>query len=73
MTFKESREKLNKKFAGLYHTIRYEETYYNNGEFKVECDLYVDGKGHHIGSTWEEAWYQLEHSRGIHNSEQVPE
>jgi hypothetical protein len=61
LTFETARTKLDKIANGEYRSIAYEIT--ETGlDRKIECTVYINGKGRYSGETWEEAFRSLRKS-----------
>ena len=60
MTFNEAKAKLKEISGGAYHAISYEVSEFAHGEQRVECKIYIDGKGFTPdGSTACNTWQQV--------------
>lgn len=60
MTFKQAKEKLAKIADGRYSSIRYEETFHDDGTVSIECYVYIKDVGWTEGETWESVFEKLE-------------
>lgn len=66
MTFDEARQKIAEIAGPLYHSIKFELNVHAAGRFnnghtsEVNCCLYLEGKTHVHGTTWEEAFKALD-------------
>ncbi|MDY6862809.1 MAG: hypothetical protein SV062_07445 [Thermodesulfobacteriota bacterium] len=65
MKFLEAKAKLKELAKGRYHLIRYELTEYPTGKLEVKCTVYIDGYSHNSGTTWEEAFNNLQTEMGL--------
>lgn len=65
VTFAEAVKKISNIAGGRYHSIKFGMTIHGSGNFgngrttEVSCELYMEGKNHVYGQTWEEAFENL--------------
>ena len=55
MNFIQAKKKLEKLAKGKYHSLNYTISEFPDGELQQECTVYIDGRNHHYGETWEAA------------------
>ena len=59
MNFIQAKRKLKKLAKGKYHVLNYKISEFSNGELQQECTVYIHGRNHHYGETWEAALKSL--------------
>lgn len=62
MKFKIAINKLKKVASGRYCSIQYEQTFYQDGDSRAECKLYIEGLSFAYAPTWHQAFHLLNKS-----------
>lgn len=70
MNFQQAKDKLKKLASGEYHVLNYKISEFSDGELQQECTVYVNGRNHHYGKTWEAALKSLKNE--IHPPSKKP-
>lgn len=65
MTFKEAKAALKEMAEGKYHSIKFEQTEYADGQIKSECSVYIADLGHTADhETFEDALQAMGRRKG---------